>query len=352
MKPARSRMSFPVPDLERGVVLVVALIAMAAMGFSGMALMRLVHATTTITGNMAFRHSAASAPDAAVEHAVAALFEQRLIADPASDDPARSYYASRAAGEDARGIPAALAADPPLSRRRADNRRRERTQRQVRDRTVMSRCGTADAGQLHADTRYRRAAHDRWRRVRRAPARCRCFGRQSAWTVPPKRRSSFKPGSPTSPVGGACRGASLEIASATKSSRLSLDLLAGDEGHVSRCHADPHLLDASIEQIAVVLRRPLPAVELIVGGAIVPAYILDAQRTPGPSNPRFESVVAQSLRRGHRGAVLMRDRRERSVARQRERHLYGHGTGSPARRAAPRSVRRRTHSRPRRRPRR
>ena len=109
MKSARSRMSFPLPDFERGVVLVVALIAMAAMGLSGMALMRLVHATTTITGNMAFRHSAASAPDAAVEHADAALFEQRLIADPASNDPARSYYASRAAGEDARGIPAALA---------------------------------------------------------------------------------------------------------------------------------------------------------------------------------------------------------------------------------------------------
>jgi hypothetical protein len=93
---------------HRGIVLVIALIAMVAMGFSGMALVRVIDATNAITGNMAFHHSAAAAPDAAVEEAVAALFEQRLIADTGADDLGRSYFASRRAGEDARGVPAVL----------------------------------------------------------------------------------------------------------------------------------------------------------------------------------------------------------------------------------------------------
>jgi type IV pilus assembly protein PilX len=93
---------------DRGIVLVIALLAMVAMGFSGMALVRVIDTTTAIAGNMAFRHSAAAAPDAAVEEAVVALFEQRLIADTAADDLGRSYFASRGAGEDVRGVPAAL----------------------------------------------------------------------------------------------------------------------------------------------------------------------------------------------------------------------------------------------------
>jgi type IV pilus assembly protein PilX len=94
---------------EAGVVLVVALIAMVAMAFSGLALVRVVDTTAAIAGNMAFRHSAAEAPDAAIEEAVAALFEQRLIATTDADDRGHSYFASRGVGEDARGVPAALA---------------------------------------------------------------------------------------------------------------------------------------------------------------------------------------------------------------------------------------------------
>src|SRR4029453_10883312 len=38
---------------QRGIVLLIALIAMAAMAFSGMALVRVLDATTAIAGNMA-----------------------------------------------------------------------------------------------------------------------------------------------------------------------------------------------------------------------------------------------------------------------------------------------------------
>jgi Tfp pilus assembly protein PilX len=90
---------------ERGVVVLIALVAMLALGYAGAALMRAVDATTAVTGNVGLAQAAISATDAAVEHAAAALFERNLIADPANDDEAQSYYASRQTGEDARGIP-------------------------------------------------------------------------------------------------------------------------------------------------------------------------------------------------------------------------------------------------------
>jgi hypothetical protein len=93
---------------QRGVVLLVALIALVAMAFSGMALIRVVDATAAITGNLGFWHSATSAPDAAIEQAIAALFEQRLIADPSVDAPGHGYLAQRTPGESARGVPTAL----------------------------------------------------------------------------------------------------------------------------------------------------------------------------------------------------------------------------------------------------
>jgi type IV pilus assembly protein PilX len=94
---------------ESGVVLLIALIAMVAMALSAIAVVRAVDATTAITGNIGFRQTATSAPDYAIEEAIAALFEQRLIADPGVDDVARSYFASQAPGEDVHGAPPALA---------------------------------------------------------------------------------------------------------------------------------------------------------------------------------------------------------------------------------------------------
>jgi type IV pilus assembly protein PilX len=90
---------------QRGVIVLIALIAMLALGYAGAALMRSVDATTGITGNIGLSQAAMLATDGAIENAIAALFERHLIADPANDDETQSYYASRQPQEDARGVP-------------------------------------------------------------------------------------------------------------------------------------------------------------------------------------------------------------------------------------------------------
>jgi len=91
------------------MVLIIALVALIAMAFGAMSLMRAVDATSSITGNVVSRNAAILLPDAAIERAVAALFEGGLV-DDSNDDPARNYFASRQSGEDARGVPTALQA--------------------------------------------------------------------------------------------------------------------------------------------------------------------------------------------------------------------------------------------------
>ena len=81
------------------------------MALSAVALLRVVDTTTAVTGNLGFMQSAVGASDAAVEHAVAALFERALVADPSrDDDTARAISPQLQAGENARGVPAALQA--------------------------------------------------------------------------------------------------------------------------------------------------------------------------------------------------------------------------------------------------
>jgi type IV pilus assembly protein PilX len=92
---------------QRGVILFVALLATIAMTLGGVALVRAVATDAAIGANLAAREQATLAATAAVEDAVAALFEGGGI-DTAADDPARRYFSWRQAGEDARGIPAAL----------------------------------------------------------------------------------------------------------------------------------------------------------------------------------------------------------------------------------------------------
>ena len=108
MTQQRKKRAIPCHRRERGMVLVIALIAMVVMAFSGAALMRSVEATTSVTGNLGFQRGAAMTPDAAVATAIAVLFERSLIVDPTRDDPSQGYYASRQASEDARGVPYAL----------------------------------------------------------------------------------------------------------------------------------------------------------------------------------------------------------------------------------------------------
>src|SRR5437763_4905100 len=122
---ARDRRAAAQPDLEpmmigtrcqrtapqrkqRGIVVLIALVAMLALAYAGMALMRGVDAATAITGNVGLAQSATLGSDAAIEHAVSALFERRAAGDFASDNVSESYYASRQPQEDRRGVPYVL----------------------------------------------------------------------------------------------------------------------------------------------------------------------------------------------------------------------------------------------------
>ncbi len=95
-----------------------ALVTALMMALSAIALMRVVDTTSAVAGNLGFMQSAVGAGDAAVEHAVAALFERALVADTSRDDPAQGYFAALQPGENARGVPAllqAVAAYPALA---------------------------------------------------------------------------------------------------------------------------------------------------------------------------------------------------------------------------------------------
>lgn len=93
---------------QEGVIVLVALVAILVMALSATALLRSVDTSVAISGNLGFMQAAQSAADDAVERAVAALFEQRLIVDPSVDDSANGYFASRQPAESARGVPVAL----------------------------------------------------------------------------------------------------------------------------------------------------------------------------------------------------------------------------------------------------
>ena len=93
---------------QRGVVMFVALIVLVAMALAALALIRSVDTTTAVVGNLGFRQASVLPSNAAVEEAVAALFEKNHIADKTVHLAAQNYYATKQAGEDARGIPAQL----------------------------------------------------------------------------------------------------------------------------------------------------------------------------------------------------------------------------------------------------
>jgi Tfp pilus assembly protein PilX len=92
---------------QDGVVLLIAILAVAALAFAGMALVRAVATSITIGDNVNARRQATYAATAALEHDIVALFEDRVV-DATSDDPSHNYFASRQTGEDRRGVPRAL----------------------------------------------------------------------------------------------------------------------------------------------------------------------------------------------------------------------------------------------------
>lgn len=93
---------------QRGVVMFVALIVLVAMALAALALIRSVDTTTAVVGNLGFRQASVLPANVAVEEAVAALFEKNTVADKTQHLAAENYYATKQAGEDARGIPAQL----------------------------------------------------------------------------------------------------------------------------------------------------------------------------------------------------------------------------------------------------
>lgn len=102
------------PHDHRGVVLLIAMVAVVALAFAGMSLVRAVATAAAIGSNVNARQQAMYAATVAFEHDVVALFEDAVI-DTTRDDPAHNYFASRRPAEDRRGVPRALlsAADYP-----------------------------------------------------------------------------------------------------------------------------------------------------------------------------------------------------------------------------------------------
>jgi type IV pilus assembly protein PilX len=98
----------PHPGHQRGVILFVALLAVLALAMGAVALARTIATDVAIGGNLALREHATLAATDAVERALAALFESGAIADTRVDAIGSNYFASRQAGEDARGVPRAL----------------------------------------------------------------------------------------------------------------------------------------------------------------------------------------------------------------------------------------------------
>ena len=118
MRQPRDRRDRRAARRQRGLVLIVALTVVLMMAISAGALIRSVEATLAVAGNLASMNAARDATDAAIEQAVADLFETRRIADLAADDVAHGYSAVRLGSDNARGVPSvlqALANYPPAA---------------------------------------------------------------------------------------------------------------------------------------------------------------------------------------------------------------------------------------------
>jgi len=97
----RARSSSPRPCRQLGVVMFIALLVMVALSLAGIALIRSADTATTVSGNLAFKQSAASAVDRSIEQAVEALFNPvanplvpaPVIANKEVDFVAQNYYA-------------------------------------------------------------------------------------------------------------------------------------------------------------------------------------------------------------------------------------------------------------------
>jgi len=96
------------PGRQRGIVVFVALIAVVLMSLAAVGLMRSVHTSTIVVGNLAFRAAAQSVASSAVEKAVYDMFKPGTMATVFNHDLTKNYYSFVQPGENAMGIPAVL----------------------------------------------------------------------------------------------------------------------------------------------------------------------------------------------------------------------------------------------------
>lgn len=99
------RCAIPAIGRQRGLSLLVALIALAAMSMAGVALIRSIDTNSLIAGNLAFRQNSTTSADTGVEAARLWLMNSSsaFLQDNHSDN---GYYATRAdtGGEDNKGM--------------------------------------------------------------------------------------------------------------------------------------------------------------------------------------------------------------------------------------------------------
>jgi Tfp pilus assembly protein PilX len=93
------------PKKQDGIILIIALIMMVAMTLGGLALMRSVHTTTIIAGNLAFQQAATNSADRGIEAAVTWLETTKAanINGLDGDIAAQGYSAAKTTTDDPSG---------------------------------------------------------------------------------------------------------------------------------------------------------------------------------------------------------------------------------------------------------
>jgi type IV pilus assembly protein PilX len=91
------------PGPQRGLALIVALIALIAMTLAGVALIRSVDTNSLVASNMTFRQTARESTDAGIEAARAWVIAQALLSTTALDASNSSGYSATRSGLDLTG---------------------------------------------------------------------------------------------------------------------------------------------------------------------------------------------------------------------------------------------------------
>ena len=94
---------------QRGIALLVSLVAMVLLSLASAAVIRAVETSTSVTRNVAFRQSSIGPVNHAIEAAVDALFKSKTIALQTVNDPAHGYFALLQPAEHSSGVPDVLA---------------------------------------------------------------------------------------------------------------------------------------------------------------------------------------------------------------------------------------------------